>query len=104
MIVKMYSIRDLKTDCYEPPFPSANDATATRIFGNIMSTIPTMRDYPEDYNLHYVGDFDNEKCALIPATTQFVISGINCVKQPQHSDINHETTKISNDAPIQPST
>lgn len=102
MINKLYSIRDIKTDSYDSPFDSTNDATAKRFFSRILTNVPIMQDHPQDFTLHQVGTFDSTSGQITPLpAVQFLASGLDCVKTLKESP--DETSKVSNDTPIQPS-
>lgn len=106
--IRLYSIRDIKTDSFEPPLASQNDETAKRLFSNIVKSVPTMRNNPEDFNLHSSGTMCTETGLLYPAVSlQFICSGLSCVNptevNPTEKVTTNETTKVSNDTPIQPS-
>lgn len=61
MILKMYSIRDSKGGVYHRPFYKAHEAEAERDFKTgVNDEKSTMYLYPEDYDLYYVGEYDDE--------------------------------------------
>lgn len=62
MIIKMYSVYDLKSALYSQPFGSHNDGTAIRAFTDRAKREGTAESqHPEDYGLYYVGDYDDSK-------------------------------------------
>lgn len=102
----LYSIYDQQTRSFDAPFLSATDGEAERMFARIGESVPLMQSYPEDFSLHYVGTYDSEDGAIKPTNTvQKIINGLECIKVPSNlkSPIN-ETSKISNDPSVQPST
>ena len=63
--MKMYAIRDNKTEVFNNPFISHTDMSAMRtVYGamdqNLLST------YPEDFSLWYLGEFDDVTGAITP--------------------------------------
>lgn len=61
---KLYSIRDLKVNAFAPPMHLQTEAQARRLF----STEVNRKDeknmlylHPEDYDLYYHGEFDEEQ-------------------------------------------
>lgn len=67
MILKAYSIYDRKTLQYHPPFFSSTDAAAVRSFGDLVNdSSSTVGNHPNDYVLYLVGEYDDQKGALIP--------------------------------------
>lgn len=57
----LYSVYDLKARTYDNPFPHENHETALRAFHQAAkSTDNFLSQYPEDYMLMFVGEFDNQ--------------------------------------------
>jgi len=71
-VKSVYSVYDVKAEAYSPLFMQAHDAAAVRAFGELLSDRQSLAaKYPEDYELHVVGEF--EEC---PATlSESVLSG-----------------------------
>lgn len=60
MIKKVYSIFDKKVGCYAPPFSVSHEAQAVRDLQTaVRSGGSQLSEYPEDFDLYYVGDFDD---------------------------------------------
>ncbi len=58
-ISKLYAVRDLKADFFLSPFIAHNDHHAKRAFAEAASDPATgLYQFPTDYELYYVGDFD----------------------------------------------
>lgn len=98
---RLYSVRDIKTGSFDAPFPSVNDETSKRYFAQVILAVPLMSKNPADFELHYVGDFDNDSSRLLPIEAcQFVCTGLECVKNIQDNS-SDETSKVGDDSPVQ---
>ncbi len=66
MLQKLYAVRDKLADTYIQPFVNHNDETAKRDFAkNINNPGTPIYSSPEDYSLHYIGEFNNTTGELI---------------------------------------
>lgn len=105
---QLYAIRDIKTDSYDSPFDSVNQETAKRYFARVLQHVPLMSEHPEDFTLHYIGEYTPASAQLTPhGTIQYICSGLDCVKNTQEIDPNgksQQSTKIGDDSSIQSST
>lgn len=101
----LYSVRDVKLDSYDSPYPSANHETAMRLFRRMLNGIPTMKDNPEDFHLYHIGAYDLDTGKLLPQPLQPVCSGLDLVKNQSTDDANAQVpeTKVSNDSSVQSS-
>lgn len=65
MIYQVYSVKDLKAEAFAPPFFLTNNHVAKRTFVSALAD-PThpMHRYPEDYELHRVGEFADDTGGL----------------------------------------
>lgn len=60
--LKMYSIRDAKGEVYNQPFFKSTHGEAERDFKRLTQDEKSMVcQFPEDYDLYYVGSFDTLK-------------------------------------------
>lgn len=67
MIDKMFCLYDKKAAVYMSPFTERNDATAVRMVqGLLAQRNSNVAQYPEDFDLYYLGDFDTEDGELTP--------------------------------------
>jgi len=58
-VITLYSIHDVKTGLYFPPFSAPNDPTAVRLFSrHVMEENSDFNVFSEDYSLWRVGDFN----------------------------------------------
>lgn len=68
--LKAFSIRDTKGECYSPPFYKVTAGEAERDFRSMAADEKTMiSTYPEDFDLFYVGEFDDETGKFVPLDT-----------------------------------
>ena len=59
--MKVIAVYDIKADCYETPFFKANVQIAMREFALVCrDSQMLMNQFPDDYELHELGDFDKE--------------------------------------------
>lgn len=66
MVVPMFAVRDQKAEMYEMPMVFLNEATARRAFARVANdTNDTHGKFPEDFELHMLGSFDDSKGRLI---------------------------------------
>ena len=80
MKLRLYSIRDRLMGVYLSPFPSRADVEAVRQVAAAFSD-PQMRQTPivsspKDYDLCYLGDFDDETGVLHSASTAQILKNL----------------------------
>jgi len=67
MQLKMYSIRDSKAECFNQPWFAKTHGEAERNFAQLSRDQKSMvSQFPEDYDLYYVGDYDDNTGKMIP--------------------------------------
>jgi hypothetical protein len=78
----IYVVRDIKADYGLQPFCAPNDAVAMRMLsGSIQNKETDLGRYPEDFELHRIGMYDNEKCLITQTEdTQVICNAGNLVK------------------------
>ncbi len=60
MTLKIFSIRDSKGEMYSPPFFQKTAGEAERNFKTLVNDQKsTVSQYPEDFDLYYLGEFDD---------------------------------------------
>ena len=66
MIRKAYSIRDKKTEVFNQPIFAVNDEDVKRTLTMYMNQQKQdlMAQYPEDYTLYWIGQFDDHNGGL----------------------------------------
>lgn len=61
MILKMFSIRDTKGEIFNPPYYAKTHGEAERQFKTLTNDPKsTINQYPEDFDLYYLGDYDDQ--------------------------------------------
>lgn len=84
MKTKVYSLFDVKAAVYGTPFFMQNDSMATRSFADLVNDKQTMVNrHPEDFTLHGVGQFDDDKGLLEGMTPWIVATAASLVKEPR---------------------
>lgn len=78
---KIYSVYDSKGLLYQLPFYSASDATAQRSWAANIINDPNSgyAQFPEDYTLFCIGEFDDSTGSLIPCTPRSIITALTLV-------------------------
>lgn len=62
MVLKMFSIRDRKSDVFNTPFFQPTHGAAERAFKTLVrDEKSTVSQYPEDFDLYYLGDYDDNQ-------------------------------------------
>lgn len=81
MILRAYSVRDLKASAFATPFFLSTDAVAIRTFSDaIADKSHPMAAHPEDYQLFYLGEFEDQSGAFERAQSPvFLCDGLGQV-------------------------
>ena len=66
MILKMYAVRDLGARAFLAPFCATNDHDARRQFLMSSKHAPIMSEYPDDFDLYYVSNYDTDTGLVSP--------------------------------------
>lgn len=57
----MFSIRDTKGEIFNPPYFAKTHGEAERQFKTLTNdSKSTINQYPEDFDLYYLGDYDDQ--------------------------------------------
>lgn len=76
---RLYAIRDNKASFWSPQ-EDMNNSTAIRNFAYLLNNNQIVGFAPTDYDLYFVGEFDSDTGALIPANPiEFVEHGASLV-------------------------
>lgn len=60
MIFQVYSVYDVKAECFHPPFFIPTDGQAMRSFADLVNDASTfVHKHPEDYKLVRIGRFND---------------------------------------------
>lgn len=76
--LKAFSIRDIKGAVYTPPFYKSTHGEAERDFRSLVNDDKTtINKYAEDFQLYYVGEYDQTSGSLIPAELTHIADAIS---------------------------
>lgn len=83
MILKIFSIRDAKTEVYNAPFYQKTMGEAERNFHTTVNdSKTTISQYPEDYDLYYLGEYDDNTGQFKALDTpQHVMKAVDVTKK-----------------------
>lgn len=69
MLLKIYSIRDTKGEVFNTPFFQKTHGEAERNFRQLVSDEKSLvSKYPLDFNLYYIGEYDDQTGKIEPLT------------------------------------
>lgn len=85
MQLKIFSIRDTKTEIYNRPFYCLTNGEAERNFRDIANDDKSkISQHPEDYDLYYLGEFDdNSGKGNWLDTPLHIVKAVNCLNPKQ---------------------
>lgn len=89
MVRRMYSIYDRRTKMWLPPMTYVNDAHVRR---DVRSQISRARDgdmlaqFPEDYEIHYLGEFDDSSGIIAAGELPECVCRITDLVVPEKED------------------
>ena len=74
MITMVFSIYDNKASAFASPFLQANEEMALRGIRTVISSQPEqmMSQYPEDFELYYLGTFDDQSGEFVGQTPKSI--------------------------------
>jgi len=80
MELKAFSIRDTKSEVFNTPFFQKTHGEAERSFRELVKNPDSMPGkYPEDYDLYYLGTYDDQNGLISPLPTpQHLIKAVQC--------------------------
>jgi len=77
---EMFAIRDRKIGAYKAPFVARNKGDASRMFaGAIKQGNTQLSEYPEDFDLFFIGSFNDLSGQLDSVKPEFVCSAVSCM-------------------------
>lgn len=81
MQLKVFSVRDAKAEVYNQPFFQKTHGEAERTFRQLANDQKSMiNQYPDDFDLYYLGDFDDQTGLMTTLKTpQHIIKAVNCI-------------------------
>lgn len=83
MELKVFSIRDSKGEIFHQPFFNKSHGEAERNFRELTNDQKSMiSKYPEDFDLYYLGTYDDNSGRMEPLDTpQHIIKAVNVKQQ-----------------------
>lgn len=83
MELKVYSIRDAKGEIFNPPFYKKTHGEAERDFQTLCRDEKSMpSQYPEDFDLYFLGTYDDVSGKLSPLDTpQHIVKAVNVINR-----------------------
>ena len=89
MIKKMYSVKDLKVGVYNPPMAQNTHGEAERTFSQVVNDKnTTINQFPADYVLCYVGDYDDLTGRMTSLDVPQEIVGAVQLLRPNQAQLN----------------
>jgi hypothetical protein len=87
MVKKLFTIRDSKSEVFNAPFAQATHAEAERSFARAAADPKTtIHQYPEDFDLWYLGDFDENSGKLLPCDSpQHICNAVTMLPKPSNA-------------------
>lgn len=97
MLHEVYSIRDSKTEVFSPPFLQKARGEAERSFNQLANDPQTfVGRYPEDYDLYYMGQFnDNSGAYTLLDTPKHIMKAVQVLK-PKNQDVKTSLQEVKN--------
>jgi len=88
MELKAYSVRDQKGEIFHPPFYKKTHGEAERDFMELCRDEKSMtHKYPEDYDLYFIGTYDDHTGKFVPVDTpQHIIKGVQVISRWKQTD------------------
>jgi hypothetical protein len=86
MTQKIYSIRDSKAEYFTQPFFKKTHGEAERDFTMLAKDEKSqIAQFPEDYDLYYIGDYDDQTGKMTPLDTpHHIIKAVQVSSKTQH--------------------
>lgn len=105
MIQKIFTIYDSKAKAFLPPFFLPEQGMATRAFADCISSDEhQFGKHPSDFDLFYIGEFDDNAGKLHPFEVRESLGNgvmfLNITDEPDPTEGVTNETAISNDAPV----
>lgn len=96
MVLKAFSVRDVKAEAYMPPFFMSTTSMALRAFADAVGDGKSQFcRHPEDFFLFHIGDFDEQSGLLSPvATPLFLACASEFVTLGKRVDVSNGVSKL----------
>lgn len=77
MLHKMFSVRDSKAETFHPPIYVKTHGEAERNFhATVNNEETTIGRYPDDYDLYYIGEYDDQTGKIKSETPQHIVKAV----------------------------
>lgn len=84
---KIFVIKDEKSGTHYDPFTMGNTIDAQRTFMQAMKNEKSMiSQYPEDFNLYFLGEYDEEIGLISPTAPVMVLTGKEAKEASKRSE------------------
>jgi len=84
MQLKIYSIRDSKSECFTQPFFQHTAGEAERNFKTLVNDEKsTQNKYPEDFSLWEIGNYDDNTGKITPIEPHHVVNAVQLIQKVQ---------------------
>lgn len=111
MIFKIFTVHDIKSECYSQTFMEINDQVAKRAFSNcVNSDAHQFGKNPQDFTLFRIGEFDDSNGEIDSYPSQSLGNGVEFY-QAFHRNPNNQvgnqheqTIEESHESQLQPGT
>lgn len=68
----LYVLRDIKANVYNPPVTADNDEVMKRMMKSAIKRKCNLTEYPEDYQIHCIGTYDDKTAEINTEEMRFV--------------------------------
>lgn len=93
---KLYSIYDKAAGAFCAPFQMLTDAQALRAFeSNLANPQTNIHQFPEDYDLYFVGQFDDNSGELQYEDPSKIASGLETAARLKKQDENQTSLELT---------
>lgn len=89
MLLRAYTLHDVKALSYSPPFFVQNDAMAVRMVKDLVSdNSTTVGRHPSDYKLYCIGFFEDDAAKLTPLSIMEHVTDCIALVPAPHPTLN----------------
>lgn len=78
---KMYAVYDAKAGSFKPPYFCVNDAVAMRMFAQTVANVEELHRFPEDFQMFYLGEFDDDTGKIEPVVPEVVLTAVQALEK-----------------------
>lgn len=91
--MRIYCVRDIKSESYGIPFFAENDRIACRSFCDLVADTSTVISrHPEDFTLVCIGDYDQFSSKILPCEPRFVSNAVDWLDFISSRDVRGDVT------------